>query len=282
MVTYNMNGSVGYNGRNSRDDVIYVQNLLNRFIGPHGMELKKLVDDGICGSLTRGAIKEFQQIYCGFQYPDRRVDPGRTTHQKLLGPIDQPRLSNPHELSLQSVIQTLRDSQVGQVKFTMKGISIGFQDYYVVSKRLSDRQIPVFHDSSKGNSAEYFHKNVPPIRGYMVIGFREAANVLQRSVVVHEATHAALDLRGVQMWVSDSEAISYLAQAMYYYSVTGRDFLASEVGPSAAALTQAVEIARRIRETNTPQVTAQEEQDLMVHVRALPTVTPGTYFKYDG
>ena len=282
MLAYAMKGSVGLNGRNQHDDVVYVQRLLNRFIGPTGMAIEKLVDDGICGSLTRGAIKLFQEVYCGFKYPDQRVDPGKTTQQKLLGPIDQPRLGDPHEPSLQSVIQVLRSTQLSLVSFELNGTNIHFHDYFEASKFFSDRKILVYHQPGKGNSAEYFHKNSPPLRGYMLIGFREASNALQRSVVVHEATHALLDLRGNHMTVADSEALGYMAQSMYYYGVTGQDFVASEVGPSAAALTQAVNIARRIRSTGSTRITASEESSLMEQIKALPTVRPSTYFDYDG
>jgi len=282
MTIYHLKGSVGLNGRNLNSDVKHVQVLLNRFIGPRSLEMAKLVDDGIVGNLTREAIRQFQVVYCGFKYPDRRVDPGKTTYQKLKGPIDQPRLGDPHEVSLQSVIATLRDSRVSNVKLELQGEKIDFQDYNRVAKRCSERRIMVYHDQSKGNSAEYFHKNEGSLNGYMLVGFREAHHVLHKSIVVHEATHAALDLRGRHMFVDKSEALSYLAQAMYYYSITGGDFVGKEVGPSAAVLTQAIKIARRIRQDNNPRVTAQEETDLFDLVQKLPTVKPGAFFAYDG
>jgi hypothetical protein len=70
-----INGSVGAGGENVAGDVRTVQDLLNRAAGA-GLEV-----DGVCGSLTTGAISDFQKGFTG--RPDGRVDPDGLTLRKL-------------------------------------------------------------------------------------------------------------------------------------------------------------------------------------------------------
>jgi peptidoglycan hydrolase-like protein with peptidoglycan-binding domain len=73
--------SVGLNGANRINDVKTVQNLLNTASRKTGVPVGLLTVDGLSGSLTRGAIKQFQQHH--FNKSDSRVDPGQKTIQKL-------------------------------------------------------------------------------------------------------------------------------------------------------------------------------------------------------
>jgi hypothetical protein len=78
--------TVGLNGKNHRMDVKYIQVLLNRHQintrGPvnHNALLKV---DGICGSKTIAAIRDYQVRVMHMAKIDARVDPGAPTFRKL-------------------------------------------------------------------------------------------------------------------------------------------------------------------------------------------------------
>jgi peptidoglycan hydrolase-like protein with peptidoglycan-binding domain len=71
-------GSVGAQGRNAEADVRLVQAALNRRASA------RLVEDGVCGVATIGAIVAFQKGL-GHQSPDGRIDPGGPTERALNG-----------------------------------------------------------------------------------------------------------------------------------------------------------------------------------------------------
>ncbi|MGR3366188.1 MAG: papain-like cysteine protease family protein [Sagittula sp.] len=74
--TIYVQSSVGRNGRNKAADVAAVQSQLNAQMSAPRVAL---VEDGICGTLTRAAIYDFQKCVLKFNNPDSRVDPnGRT------------------------------------------------------------------------------------------------------------------------------------------------------------------------------------------------------------
>jgi hypothetical protein len=75
--TQQLGGSVGKGGRNDRDDVELVQQLLADNGSDPG------VIDGICGAKTIAAIRKFQSGF--LSNPDGRVDPDGRTFRELLG-----------------------------------------------------------------------------------------------------------------------------------------------------------------------------------------------------
>ncbi len=77
-----INGSVGRGGRNNRQDVVTVQQLLNLHNKPPNRPLSV---DGIVGPKTITAIERFQREVLGVRRPDGRVDPGRRTISALSG-----------------------------------------------------------------------------------------------------------------------------------------------------------------------------------------------------
>jgi peptidoglycan hydrolase-like protein with peptidoglycan-binding domain len=68
-------GSVGEKGKNVRDDVLVVQNILMaKGFNPGPI-------DGVCGLKTVSAIRDFQRTFLAS--PDGLVEPGRATWKKL-------------------------------------------------------------------------------------------------------------------------------------------------------------------------------------------------------
>ena len=82
-----LKGSVGFGGKNQRDDVRLVQKLLYTLPAARGGASPALTPDGICGSMTNNAIKLFQsKNQC---YPDSRIDAGGKSERTLLDLLDQ-------------------------------------------------------------------------------------------------------------------------------------------------------------------------------------------------
>lgn len=78
-----LNASVGFNGRNLRDDVVQIQDALNR-VGPlNGGPAVPLVVDGFVGPKTVKAIQDFQRAQFPGKQADGRVDPGQRTVGRL-------------------------------------------------------------------------------------------------------------------------------------------------------------------------------------------------------
>ncbi len=75
-------GSVGRNGKNIRQDIVLVQELLNKNIGSLPKE-KKLVVDGLIGKNTINLITEYQKQVLHMSKPDGRVDPNGRTFKSL-------------------------------------------------------------------------------------------------------------------------------------------------------------------------------------------------------
>lgn len=71
--------SVGRNGINAKDDVIFVQTALNTYAKKHASNTFPLKVDGLCGNKTVQAIYNFQKNHVGIIVPDAKVDTnGRT------------------------------------------------------------------------------------------------------------------------------------------------------------------------------------------------------------
>jgi peptidoglycan hydrolase-like protein with peptidoglycan-binding domain len=67
-------------GNTNRADVLTVQKLLNQHRRP---PLSPIKEDGLVGPKTIAAIEDFQRRVVSLSQPDGRVDPGRTTFQRL-------------------------------------------------------------------------------------------------------------------------------------------------------------------------------------------------------
>jgi hypothetical protein len=70
--------SVGYCGTNYKNDVVYVQTLLNKNMGTPPLAI-----DGVCGKNTISAIVNFQAEIVCLSKPDGRIDPGGVTIKHL-------------------------------------------------------------------------------------------------------------------------------------------------------------------------------------------------------
>lgn len=75
--------SVGEGGVNRKDDAITIQELLNKVPPGEGGPSPLLQVDGLPWQKTVAAIRNFQRVQLGIQWPDGRVDPNGPTLAKL-------------------------------------------------------------------------------------------------------------------------------------------------------------------------------------------------------
>ncbi|WID96178.1 hypothetical protein QO058_26160 [Bosea vestrisii] len=73
--------SVGLGGKNTVPDTRLIQASINPHVKALGVDLLEV--DGLCGPLTRSAIKRYQQVFLKMTSPDSRVDPGGKTVQHI-------------------------------------------------------------------------------------------------------------------------------------------------------------------------------------------------------
>lgn len=79
-----LRASVGNGGKNNKNDVVYVQTLLNKHkFSLSTKNLMPLKIDGICGGKTISVITAFQAEIACLSKPDGRVDPGGKTIKSL-------------------------------------------------------------------------------------------------------------------------------------------------------------------------------------------------------
>jgi len=100
---------VGLTGTNNSDDVMKIQELINknRHRDPNGREIPV---DGIVGPKTIMAIKRFQTDVMGMHDPDSRVDPAGKTLRALngKGANSQPATSAPKPIGTLVAVTNLR------------------------------------------------------------------------------------------------------------------------------------------------------------------------------
>jgi hypothetical protein len=76
--------SVGQGGANHAADVRTIQEMLNKALPAWGGPWPKLTADGICGPLTKTAIRRFQEVQLNTYFPpDGLVEPGKRTLKRL-------------------------------------------------------------------------------------------------------------------------------------------------------------------------------------------------------
>jgi hypothetical protein len=126
---FNISAPVGRGGKNKPEDVLAVQNALNK------KAKAGLKADGKCGPKTIAAIEAFQKGI-GMPRPDGRIDPGRGTARALassgpmppapepLKPIAMPKLGKPELVKAPTVWHGMRkivDNNLAQVKKAVRG-----------------------------------------------------------------------------------------------------------------------------------------------------------------
>ena len=109
----------------------------------------------------------------------------------------------------QAVLTVLRDPVASNLHFKIGSNELKSGDLLAVARAIEQGQIQVIHRPSGGHMAVYRTDN------RLVIPFGQLPPVGNRALIVHEAVHAAMDMRRVPLTMEESEGMAYIAQALY-------------------------------------------------------------------
>jgi hypothetical protein len=113
------------------------------------------------------------------------------------------------EAARQLVLKTLREPAVGQLSYRLGSFVMVATDYERVAKAIDKKLIAIVDNPDFVNNALY---DSGPNR------FTIAAagdNLNKRSLIIHEATHAVEDARGMKLTHGDAEMLAYVSQCLY-------------------------------------------------------------------
>ena len=115
----------------------------------------------------------------------------------------------------QMVLDVLNRAEIRRIAFSFgPPITINGLSFEPVKTALNNDDITVRYSASLGPGvAKYSHTH-----DRFSLGFRQLGNNIDlEALIVHEATHAALDAQAVPRLLKRSEAAAYLAQCLYFY-----------------------------------------------------------------
>lgn len=109
------------------------------------------------------------------------------------------------------VTSALSGHIVNRLNVTNKGYQITGHSLALVANKVIDGEIGVVHDPSVGSGKAEYDSGTDVFH----LGFRTATTPSTRGLIVHEAVHAALDLKTANVTVAESESLAYVAQSFY-------------------------------------------------------------------
>jgi hypothetical protein len=132
------------------------------------------------------------------------------------------------------VREVLMSREASNINFTAFGIKISGIIFPTIANDITGdkptRYVTVTKDVYEGAGAVYDRST-----NTMEVGFDEVNSRIWKGYVVHEAVHAWIDRSKLRPLMVDNEAVSYIAQAIYY----------RRVGLSRSRLTNPVYLAAR-------------------------------------
>lgn len=166
----------------------------------------------------------------------------------------------------QEVINLLKGEAVSKLStFGLSGFSVTAAELKAVGKAVEDGKIKVTTFSGDGPGAWYDS-------GPNEFGFRwdDLGALTRKALVVHEATHAALDIENAsEIKVLDSEGIAYVHQCQFALPhATGNDRLLGSTPSGDKVFAAAWSIAKTLSEGKTP--TEKQIEALREGVRVHP------------
>ncbi len=112
------------------------------------------------------------------------------------------------------VTSILVKPEIANIKFSLAGISIDQNSYKEVKAKIDNDKITVSYSDKIGQEAKYRYT-----ANTLFLGFKAIDTSDKEALVVHECTHAALDILGKSVLVKYSEAAAFVAQCLYFYYV---------------------------------------------------------------
>jgi hypothetical protein len=125
-----------------------------------------------------------------------------------------------------TALQILRDPFASTLSFKVGSVELTPGDLLSVAAMIDAGRITVHHRPCLGWMAEYRSGT-----NQLLIPFATMPHIGMRALMVHEAVHAAKDIDKTPLTMQESEALAYIAQALYLHR-NGVDIGASVVQPS--------------------------------------------------
>lgn len=107
------------------------------------------------------------------------------------------------------IVETLRGAYMDRIAFSLGSYRISGSMMRTVADHIESGQIMLIYRPSLKGRAEY-----DSVYDVLYVGFTELKNT-KAALLLHECVHAAMDAHGWNVNVTTSEALAYIAQAMY-------------------------------------------------------------------
>lgn len=114
-----------------------------------------------------------------------------------------------------AVLSTLAQAEVAGLALHVGDLTLHPGELKTVRTNIKRRKVEVRHNSAISTTGQYRHRNWQVPRNTLEFRILKPTGTFGHSNIVHEAVHVALDTRGKHVKVAKSEALAYLAQALY-------------------------------------------------------------------
>ena len=168
------------------------------------------------------------------------------------------------------VLQVINRSEIVKKVHCKIGLAYVSPRYY---RRLKDAieegKIRVVHDRRLSTPGAYLDGS-----NTLKLKFNELPSdlfqkVASEALILHECTHAALDVRGLRRMVLHAEALAFVAQMLYsYYRLQGKFDSGAAIAPSSGIPGAAWEVSKTLREKGGNTITESEAKPLFDAIKA--------------
>jgi hypothetical protein len=132
---------------------------------------------------------------------------------KIYIPVDDWLPPGPEQAKTKKMaIQILREVTAATLAFKAGPLELKRYDLLSVASAIEHERIRVVHRPCLGHFSQY---DGWPKHNRLLLSFGGAPDLGMRALMVHEAVHAAMDIRAVPQTMQQAEALSYIAQALY-------------------------------------------------------------------
>ncbi len=116
------------------------------------------------------------------------------------------------------VIDVLNSREAANINFTALGLTISGTIFPQIAQDMggiSPTRFVTVSQAFSGGAAALYHTDT----NTMEVGTDPSSSRVWKGLVIHEAVHAWIDKSSLQPTAIDNEAVSYIAQAIYYRRV---------------------------------------------------------------
>lgn len=132
------------------------------------------------------------------------------------------------------ILSTLRGAYVDRIAFSLGSYRVTGQMFRKVADLIESDQIMLLYSPNMKGRAEY-----DSVYDILWIGFTEL-KWTSYGLLIHECLHAAMDANGWDVNVTTSEALAYIAQALYTQMAFGRNLEGKPFHVAADSIAQTI------------------------------------------